>query len=193
LPGTTAEVVPAAAPPSELDQRLAALKQTFDTAVEQGANSAFKAGIATLDKGYLGALDRALGAATQAGRLEEAVTLREERQRIEKGEGVPSEVDESTQTVPAPDSLRTLRKTYRDTVAKHEAAKVKAMQPIYEKYDQALANVQTELTRASKLDDAMRVKTVPPAPRSYPRRHPRSEETPQFRRNRAHECRSPDL
>jgi formylglycine-generating enzyme required for sulfatase activity len=34
------------------------------------------------------------------------------------------------------------------------------MQPLYDKYDQALAAVQTELTKANQLDDAMRVKTV---------------------------------
>ncbi|MBE2285193.1 MAG: SUMF1/EgtB/PvdO family nonheme iron enzyme [Prosthecobacter sp.] len=148
-------------PPSALDQRLAGLDASFQAAVERDANTAFKASIAALDKLYLTALDRALATASKGGKLEEALALREEKQRIEKGEGVPSEVDESTQ-VPGkvPDTLKTLRKTYRSTSAQHEATKAKAMQPLYDKYDQALAAVQTELTQAQKLDDALRVKTV---------------------------------
>ncbi|HBJ86312.1 MAG TPA: hypothetical protein DDZ88_21145, partial [Verrucomicrobiales bacterium] len=151
----------AAAPASELDQRLAALDASFQAAVERDANTAFKASIAALDKLYLTALDRALATASKGGKLEEALALREEKQRIEKGQGVPSEVDESTQAPgKVPDTLKTLRKTYRSTTAQHEATKLKAMQPLYDKYDQALAAVQTELTQAQKLDDAMRVKSV---------------------------------
>ncbi|MBE2282882.1 MAG: SUMF1/EgtB/PvdO family nonheme iron enzyme [Prosthecobacter sp.] len=151
----------AATPASALDQRLAALDSSFQSAVERDANTAFKASMAALDKLYLSALDRALAAASQGGKLEEALALREEKQRIEKNEGVPSEVDESTLAPgKVPDTLKTLRKTYRSTTAQHEATKAKAMQPLYDKYDQALAAVQTELTQAQKLDDAMRVKTV---------------------------------
>jgi len=147
--------------PSALDQRLTALDSSFQAAVERDANTAFKASMAALDKLYLGALDRALATASKGGKLEEALALREEKQRIEKGQGVPSEVDESTQAPgKVPGTLKTLRKTYRSTTAQHEATKAKAMQPLYDKYDQALAAVQTELTQAQKLDDAMRVKTV---------------------------------
>jgi formylglycine-generating enzyme required for sulfatase activity len=153
--------VAVAAPASELDQRLASLDASFQAAVERDANAAFKASMAALDKSYLGALERFLATASKGGKLEEALALREEKQRIEKGEGVPSEVDESTQAPgKVPDTLKTLRKTYRSTTAQHEATKAKAMQPLYDKYDQALAAVQTELTKANQLDDAMRVKTV---------------------------------
>jgi serine/threonine protein kinase/formylglycine-generating enzyme required for sulfatase activity len=151
----------AASAPSALDQRLAALDSSFHAAVERDANTAFKASMDALDKLYLGALDRALATASKDGKLEEALTLREEKQRIEKGQGVPSEVDESTQAPgKVPETLKTLRQTYRGTNAQHEATKAKAMQPLYDKYDQALAAVQTELSQAQKLDDAMRVKTV---------------------------------
>ncbi len=151
----------AAAPASELDQRLAALDSGFQAAVERDANAAFKASIAALDKLYLTALDRALATASKGGKLEEALALREEKQRIEKGQGVPSEVDESTQAPgKVPGTLKTLRKTYRSTTAQHEATKAKAMQPLYDKYDLALAAVQTELTQAQKLDDALRVKSA---------------------------------
>lgn len=155
-----ATVMASAAPASELDQRLAALDSGFQAAVDRDANAAFKASIVALDKLYLTALDRSLAAASKGGKLEEAIALREEKQRIEKGEGVPGEIDESTAATQVPDAVKTLRKTYRSTVAQHEAARLKAMQPLYDKYDQALAAVQTELTQAQKLDDALRVKTV---------------------------------
>jgi formylglycine-generating enzyme required for sulfatase activity/serine/threonine protein kinase len=146
---------------TELDQRLAALETAFQAAAERDAGATFKASMSALDKSYLGALDRALAAATQGGKLEEALVLRGEKQRVEQGGGVPSEVDEGAQVAgKASDALKNLRKTYHRTMAQHETTKVKSLQPLYDKYDQALAALQTELTKANKLDDAMRVKVT---------------------------------
>lgn len=137
------------------------LKQGFDAAVEREAGGAFKTGMATLNKGYTGALDRSLATATQGGKLDEVLALKEEKEHIEKGLGVPSEKEESTQPAgKVPDALKALRKTYRSSAAQHEATKSTAMLPLYEKYDQALAAVQTQLTKSSKLEEALRVKTL---------------------------------
>ena len=150
-------------PPSagELDQRLAGLEQAFQAAVDREANAAFKVSVATLDKSYLGALDRTIVAGTQSGDLEGTLALKSEKERIAKGEGVPSVLDENTQLVARiPELLRNLRQTYRGTIAQHEAVRLKAMEPLYEKYDQALATVHAYLTKVSRFDDATRVKTL---------------------------------
>jgi formylglycine-generating enzyme required for sulfatase activity len=109
-----------------------------------------------LDKSYEGALDRALAAATQRGSLDDALAVREEKQWLEKGEGVPGEVDDKNVT----SALKDLRKTYRGAYARLEADRVKNLQPLYDKYDQALANYESELTKAGKIDDAMQVKSA---------------------------------
>jgi serine/threonine protein kinase len=142
-------------PKSELDMRVATLDQLFHAAAERETEPLFKANVATLDKGYLGALDRAMAASTQGGKLDESLALRAEKQRMEKEMIVPAADDSAT-----PEVLKDLRKTYRATYDKLEADHLKSLQPLYDKYDQALNGLQVELTKADKLDDAVRVKSL---------------------------------
>jgi formylglycine-generating enzyme required for sulfatase activity/serine/threonine protein kinase len=161
MPAGPAPVVAAPPPSGELDKHLASLEQAFQAAVERDANAAFKLSVAALDKSYLGALDRAIATGTQGGKLEDTLALKAERHRIVNGEGVPSALDEGTRVASkTPEPLNILRQTYRSTMAQHEAVRLKAMQPLYEKYDQALAALQADLTKESHFDDATRVKTL---------------------------------
>lgn len=147
--------VPAPAPKSELDLRVANLDQLFHAAAERETEPPFKTNVASLDKGYLGAVDRAMAAATQAGKLDESLALRDEKQRMEREMAMPA-VDEAA----TPEVLKDLRKTYRATYDKLQTDHVKSMQPLYDKYDLALNALQIELTKADKLDDAVRVKSL---------------------------------
>ncbi len=153
-PKTVVEQAPPA-PPSELDQRLAVLDQGFQAAVERDVQTAHRDAVAALDKGYSGALERALTTAAQAGQTDVALALREEKQHLEKGADVPAEDDEKT-----PDTLKALRKTYRSARAQRDLERIKNLQPLFDKYEQALASLTLELTKAGKLDDAVRVKVV---------------------------------
>src|SRR4051794_19234332 len=71
-----------------VDQKLAALRESFQAAVERQAIKPRSDAIAALRKNFVGPLDRALASATQSGRLAEAVALRDEKQHVENGEPV---------------------------------------------------------------------------------------------------------
>jgi formylglycine-generating enzyme required for sulfatase activity len=154
---------PATAPPvtpqhSETDLRLDTLDQAFKIATDRDAWKGYRDSMSTLDKNYSAALERALAAATSAGKLEDAIALRAEKQRLEKGGILPTDQEEGLlSNAPV---LKELRKTYRATAVQHEAVRNNILNTLYDKYDQALAGFQTDLTKAGKLDDALRVKTV---------------------------------
>ena len=79
--------------PQDVDRQLASLKDGFDAAIDREAvkprSEAFKA----LNENYLSALDRALKTATNAGNLEQAVTIRAEMERVERFEPIPNDED----------------------------------------------------------------------------------------------------
>src|SRR5690606_20384493 len=92
---------------------------------------------------------------SQAGKLEEALALRSEKTRAESGGTVP-ETDEEG----APESLRALRKTWREQAALLAAQREQSAAPLHAAYDRAHAAYQDERTRAGQLDEAIRVKAV---------------------------------
>lgn len=111
--------------------------------------------IFALDVKYTAALERLLKEASLAGKLEEAVALRDEVARISAGQGVPVSDTEDT-----PDSLKPLRKTYREQMAQLERQRATLSKPILNKYDEILADLQRKLTVDQKLDDALAVKAA---------------------------------
>ena len=139
----------------ETAQRLAALEKGFQDAADREAGTTYLTAIETMDKGYAGAVERALAAAMQAGKTDDALALRDEKKRIEKGDPMPTD-----ETGNEPETLTVLRKTYRSSREPVEATRLKKLQPLFDKYLQALAAVSAELTKAGKLDDALQVKVV---------------------------------
>jgi hypothetical protein len=139
---------------SETAQRLAALEKGFQEAADREAGAAFKASMETVNKSYAAAVDRALAVAMQAGKTDDALALRDERKRIEKGDPMPPEgVAESGE-------VASLRKTYRTALKQQEAVRAMKVIPLFDKYTQALGALAVELTKAGKLDDAAGVKAV---------------------------------
>ena len=147
---------PAVSP--EAAARLAALEKGFQEAADREADTAHKAAVEALDKGYDSAVERALADAIQAGKTEDALALRGEKQRIEKGDAIPAE--DAGNAIAASSSLQALRTTYRASKADLEAARLKKLQPLFDKYMHALDALAVELTKAGKLDDAELVKAV---------------------------------
>ncbi|HRH99028.1 MAG TPA: hypothetical protein PLB55_24015, partial [Prosthecobacter sp.] len=153
-----APVVPAPAAPAANDPvslKLADLEAKFQAAFERDAGGAYKAQIAKLNTGYVTALDRALAEAAKAGKLDDAVVLREEKQRIAEGKGLPPE-DLDT----LPEALKKLRATWRGAEAGYAKLRNTQAAPLFDAYDKALEAFQTELTKLNKIDDALRVKTA---------------------------------
>ena len=145
---------------TDLEKRIAALETGFQNAAKGEPEQVFQHSKAALNKSYLAALDRCLAAATQQGALDDAVALREEKQRMERGSAVPSLLEESTLVAPVRETVKKLRDTYRTTQLQHATTKAKAVAALYDKYDQALVAIQTDLTKAKKLDEALVLKPV---------------------------------
>ncbi|MGV3659346.1 MAG: protein kinase domain-containing protein [Prosthecobacter sp.] len=176
----TAPAMPPAAPkpqPPEpadpVSAKLASLEKTFLDAHEKQIGAAHKAAVADLNAKLIAALDRNIATASQAGKLDEALALRNEKAQIQNAGALPESDDEGT-----PDALKALRKTWREQMAGLIAKRNQSAAPLYVAYDRALAAYQDELTKAQKLDEALRVKAVrehitsqressaPPAPAS---------------------------
>lgn len=157
---TTAASVPPPSPPpavanDPVSAKLADLGAKFQAAFERHAGADYKAQVAKLNTGYVTALDRALATASKAGNLDEAVVLREEKERITSGKGLPPE-DLDT----LPESLKKLRGTWRGAEAGYAKQRNTLAAPLFDAYDKALDAFQTELTKQNKIDDALRVKTA---------------------------------
>jgi len=131
---------------------LTEIENQFRAAYELHVGQQHAAEVAALDLKYIGALERAMQTASQGGKLEDAVFLREEIQRV-KDKGPLPEKDDGLAPV-----LAKLRATYRDQFGKLLAARQKAVAPIIEKFGVALVAYQEELTKAGKLDEALDVK-----------------------------------
>ncbi|MDB6075907.1 MAG: serine/threonine protein kinase [Verrucomicrobiaceae bacterium] len=148
------------APSAEVAQRLSVLEKGFEEAAEREAELPYKTALLTMNESYVGAVERALNAAMQAGNTAAAVALRDEKKRIEKDEELPSEQADAHASPPIPESLKRLRKTYRETMALHASIRLMRLYPLFDKYSQALNALAVELTKAGKLDDAVQVKKV---------------------------------
>ncbi|MDZ4403750.1 hypothetical protein [Prosthecobacter sp.] len=152
-----APAVPVTPPPAAdpVSLKLADLETKFQAAFDRDAGAAYKAQIAKLNTGYATALDRALAEAAKAGKLDDAVALREEKERMTGGKGLPPE-DLDT----LPEALKKLRSTWRGAESGYAKQRNALAAPLFDAYDKALDAFQTELTQQNKIDDALRVKTA---------------------------------
>jgi Leucine-rich repeat (LRR) protein len=133
-----------------LVQLEAQFHEAFEREVTQGG--AAKA-IADLDSKYLAAIDRALADATKAGKLDDVLALRGEKQRVEgKAPLPPSE----PATIVA--SLAYLRSAYRKSLAPLIKQRDAAENQVYARYDAALAAFQAEMTQKNLVNDVLAVR-----------------------------------
>ncbi len=144
--------VPSTIPPDAVSLRLADIEKRFLEAYETKVGAAHKKAVGELNQKLIRALDGKIAAASKAGKLEEAVTLRNEKLSVE----THGELLEGDETGPAGD----LRKIWHDQMALLIASRDKLAAPMHAGYDRLLADFQDELTKGGKLDDAIRVKAV---------------------------------
>ncbi|HYF36449.1 MAG TPA: lectin-like protein, partial [Prosthecobacter sp.] len=133
--------------------RLAELKAQFDNAFERDVTKVYRTALSDLDSKYLAAVDRALADATKIGRLEEAVALQEEKQRLADRQPLPA-----ADPVNVTAGLKKLRDTYRSELTKLVRQRDAAANVVYTRYDQSLAALQTDFTQKNLLPDALAVK-----------------------------------
>ncbi|MBL9155179.1 MAG: protein kinase [Verrucomicrobiales bacterium] len=154
-PATVEEPTPPA-PPAELSEagrQIEELQQKFEQAYLDQVSLPHEASLRQLNAFYLNHLDERMAAASAASLLEEAVAWRDEAERIRAGQPLPESDDPSL-----PAALIELRKTYRETAARHEATRHEAEAGLLKKYDEALQAMQDRFTQEQKLDEALEVK-----------------------------------
>ncbi len=143
------------APADPVSAKLSSLEKTFLDAHEKQIGAGHKAAVADLNTKFTAALDRSIATASQAGKLDEALELRNEKAQIQTAGALPEGDAEGT-----PEALKALRKTWREQMAGLIAKRNQSAAPLHAAYDRALAAYQDELTKAQKLDEALRVKAV---------------------------------
>ncbi|MDP1587826.1 MAG: SUMF1/EgtB/PvdO family nonheme iron enzyme, partial [Prosthecobacter sp.] len=150
----TAAPAPApVAPVVPTDPRLAQLAAGFKARHEADALQPFNTALAALNTSYVvNGVSRARTAAKAKGSLAEVTALDAEKTAIEQGRGVPAEDEADT-----PESLKTLRVTYRTAHAKFATERDAKAAPLYDLYLKALDAYIAELTQADKIDTARKV------------------------------------
>lgn len=151
---TSVPTTPSSGASNTTADRLVAMESEFQDTFEREVNGAFAEQMTTLGLNYTAALDRALAEATRAGRLDEAVALREEKLRFSAQKLMPS-IDPASQH----STITRLRSTYRGAEKSYMQQKDATSLPKYDSYLEALAAYEQELMSQGKSADAARVRT----------------------------------
>ncbi|MEQ1838881.1 MAG: hypothetical protein ABL994_00610 [Verrucomicrobiales bacterium] len=136
----------------EWTSQLATLDAQFQGAADRDARHGFNKSVAQLNTSFQGALDRLLNTAMQGGHTDEALAIREAKERLAGGEPVPEGDDET-----APASLEKVRVTYRAAFQKLEIERDAKIAPLIGVYLEALDTLRIEVTKAGQLDDAKKI------------------------------------
>lgn len=153
-PATPAPSPPASPASTTIADRLATLESQFQTAFERDVNTAYSDQIATLGANYIGALDRGISEATRAGKIDEAVALRDEKTRFTTHKFMPS-IDPAG----LHGNIVKLRNTYRATEKAFAQQKDASSLPLYDRYIEVLNALEKELSDQGRVGDAGRVRT----------------------------------
>ncbi len=142
-----------AEPQSEMQKWIASLDAQWQAVFAREVTAQVEADQAKLWGQYLAAIESAITKATSAGNLELAVVWRNERERVGRAKDVPAEDEPG---VPA--ELKQLRTGWRAQNAKINRDRAEHAKAVHARYDQVLAQAQTQLTQAQRIDDALLVK-----------------------------------
>jgi serine/threonine protein kinase len=151
---TPAPTPPPASSSTVIADRLATLESQFQTAFERDVNAVYSDQIATLGANYLSVLDRGISEATRAGKLDEAIALRDEKTRFTTHKFMPS-IDPAG----LHSAIVRLRNTYRSTEKTFAQQKDASSLPLYDRYIEVLNALEKELSDQGRVGDAGRVRT----------------------------------
>lgn len=132
---------------------LKALLASYQEKVELEATRPHQLAVANLNEKYLAALLPMQEAAQKSGKLEQAIALKQERERVLAGRKVPDQ-DEAGTT----DALKKMRTTYRTALARLDLNRDKIIRPMKEAFYKQLESVALILTKAGRLDEAAEAK-----------------------------------
>lgn len=132
-----------------LGPELDALKAQYDLRVKNEVQQPYDAAVADLNVKYTASLERGLESAQRAGRLDEALAMKNEKEAIATGDGVPA-TDEG-KIAPA---LKQLRDVYRTSLGRLDADRAKRLQPLQAAFAKSFDAVIARLTTEGKLEQA---------------------------------------
>ena len=145
---------PAAAPAeTEMQKWIAATDAQWQAVCKRDVSDVHLTELEKLKQQYVASLEAAVTKASGAGDLDGAVALRNEEKRFAGTNLFPEQNDAADAA-----SVKQIRAAIRAQIArldKDTAARTKAL---HAKYDQVLAQAQTQLTQRQRIDDALLVK-----------------------------------
>lgn len=166
---TSAPSAAPVAPAIAADDPVAAIETAFYDRFEPEVRDPHAAAVKRLDDLIGAALNRERAAATAQGALVEVLAWKRAMERLEGGQGVPSEAEIAAEKPPEtrPAKLLQFYATYRAELAKLEAARDAKMKPLLDARAQSLSTLEVERTKAGDIDTALRAKQAretPPDP-----------------------------
>ena len=135
---------------TEMQKWIATTDAQWQAAFKRDVSDAREAELNKVKLQYLMALEEGIKKASAAGDLKGALALRDEQKRFGDTQVFPEKDEEAD--APAVKAVRTATRVQLAKVEKDQAARAK---PLHAKYDQFLAQAQTQLTRSGRLDDAL--------------------------------------
>ena len=129
------------------------MESQFQTAFERDVNATYTDQLNTLGTGYATALERAMLDASKAGRLDETLALREEKQRFTTHKFMPS-IDPSS----LHKTVVSLRNAYRSAEKKYAQQKDATSLPLYDRYIGVLTTLEKEVTAQGRIAEAEAVR-----------------------------------
>jgi formylglycine-generating enzyme required for sulfatase activity len=144
---------PAAQPQTEMQKWIAATDAQWQAAFQRDVTDVQEAEAKKLMLQYLNLLEETIVKVSKAGDLDGAVALRAEQKRFGDTQLFP-EQDEAGD----PAAVKQVRAGIRAQLANLKAESATRTKALHAKYDQVLAQAQTQLTQSQRLDDALLVK-----------------------------------
>ncbi len=140
--------------PLDVQQRLDALKNGFESFVLKSVTIPYDEGIKALNAKVKPALERESAMAAKRKDLDALVRIKADMERTDQGL-LLTEADS-----PPPDSLKNVYAAYKLELAKIESAKKITLADAKQRYDKGLSQIQDELTSAQKVEGALQVKQL---------------------------------
>ena len=131
--------------------RLQLLRRQFDAAAQRDVGADHQKRVDELRERYIAALDRAIADAANAVKLDEAISLKKIQEALASGKN--PKIDKAT-----PAQAKVMLNAYDQQLAALVQLLRTRMKPLYDRYDAALGAYMAELSKAQRLDDALRVK-----------------------------------
>ncbi len=145
---------PAAEPAqTEMQKWIATTDAQWQAAFKRDVTEVHEAELNKVKLQYLASLETGIAKASAANELNGALALRNEQKRFAETNVFP-EQDEAGDAA----SVKQLRAAIRGQLARVEKENAVRAKALHVKYDQVLAQAQTQLTQRQRIDDALQVK-----------------------------------